>query len=417
MALTDKNIVITPNTGSDAEPEMVFSGADASNTAKNITAKIYPTNGGTLSFEGSSGQLFSIVNSMTGAIYSVNDVSGIPSIEVLDTGIVKLAQYSGNVLLGTAIDDGVSKLQVNGTLDASTVTTRALEVVGGVSVIGSNGIRQQVSVGSSGYGTFWRQDGSNLYLMVTDNNNATGSWNSYRPFTLGLASGVVTLVNPILSGIASTPTASLGTNTSQVATTAYVQAELTADLATATPSALGTAAVGSSLKRARENHVHAMPTLDSLTNITITSNTAGEILEWSGSAWINQTLAEANIASVTQLNLKANLSSPVLLSPTLNNGYTEQVSFVAGTSGSATVSGGSIKTWALTGNSTVTDSLQTGQSLTLMIDDGSGYLITWPGVVWKTDGGAAPYLNTSGYTAVVLWKVSNILYGARVGDN
>jgi hypothetical protein len=199
MALTDKNIVITPNTGSASEPEMVFSGADASNTAKNITAKIYPTNGGTLSFEGSSGQLFSIVNSMTGAIYSVNDVSGIPSIEVLDTGIVKLAQYSGNVLVGTDVDDGVSKLQVNGTLDATKVTTEALEVVGGVTVVSSNGIRQQGSVGSSGYGTFWRQDGDNLYLMVTDINNAGGGWNGYRPFVLSLATGVISLVNPVLS--------------------------------------------------------------------------------------------------------------------------------------------------------------------------------------------------------------------------
>lgn len=36
-------------------------------------------------------------------------------------------------------------------------------------------------------------------------------------------------------------------------------------------------------------------TLDSLSNTTITSNTAGEILKWSGTAWINNTLAEAGI--------------------------------------------------------------------------------------------------------------------------
>ena len=38
-------------------------------------------------------------------------------------------------------------------------------------------------------------------------------------------------------------------------------------------------------------------TLDSLSNTTITSNTAGEILKWNGSAWINNTLAEAGIAT------------------------------------------------------------------------------------------------------------------------
>jgi hypothetical protein len=51
---------------------------------------------------------------MSGTIFSANDVSGIPSIEVLDTGLVKLAQYSGNVLLGTGTDNSTDELQVNG---------------------------------------------------------------------------------------------------------------------------------------------------------------------------------------------------------------------------------------------------------------------------------------------------------------
>ncbi len=36
-------------------------------------------------------------------------------------------------------------------------------------------------------------------------------------------------------------------------------------------------------------------TLDGLSNTTITSNTSGEILKWNGTAWINNTLAEAGI--------------------------------------------------------------------------------------------------------------------------
>ncbi len=64
-----------------------------------------------------------------------------------------------------------------------------------------------------------------------------------------------------------------------------------------------------------------------------------------------------------------------------------------------------------------------GEAVTLMVDDGSAYTLTWTdstfggsGVVWKTDGGVAPTLNTTGYTAIVLWKVSTQVYGARVGD-
>ena len=118
MALTDKNIVITPNTGDASDPKIVFSSANVSTAAQNITLTTYPTSNGTLSFDGSAGQLFSITNSLSGTIFSVNDISGMPSIEVLDSGIVKLAQYWGNILVGTAYDNG-NKLQVNGNMTIS----------------------------------------------------------------------------------------------------------------------------------------------------------------------------------------------------------------------------------------------------------------------------------------------------------
>jgi len=103
MAHSDKNIVITPAISSTStDPRIVFSGADASLGPQNITLRVYPTSNGTLSFEGSAGQLFSITNSLTGSIFSVNDVSGIPSIEVLDNGIVKLAEFGGFVAFGVS---------------------------------------------------------------------------------------------------------------------------------------------------------------------------------------------------------------------------------------------------------------------------------------------------------------------------
>jgi hypothetical protein len=122
MANSDKNIVITPNTSQSADPQIVFSGADASTGPQNITVRVYPTNSGTLSFEGSAGQLFSVNNATTGTIFSANDVSGIPSIEVLDTGLVKLAQYGGNVLIGTGTDNATARLQVNGAISATSLT-------------------------------------------------------------------------------------------------------------------------------------------------------------------------------------------------------------------------------------------------------------------------------------------------------
>ena len=124
MALTDKNIVITPSIGQTADPSIVFSAADASTPAQNITVRVYPTNNGTLSFEGSQGQLFSITNNFTGTIFSVNDISGIPSIEVLDTGEIKLAQYNGFVRIPI-------------TTQATSTNTGALAVGGGVGIGGN----------------------------------------------------------------------------------------------------------------------------------------------------------------------------------------------------------------------------------------------------------------------------------------
>ena len=79
-------------------------------------------------------------------------------------------------------------------------------------------------------------------------------------------------------------------------------------------------------------------------------------------------------------------------------------------------SNGTIQYTTLSANTTLTDSLAAGESITLMIDDGSAYTITWPTMTWVNNGGAAPTLATSGYTVVALWKVSTTLYGALVGD-
>jgi hypothetical protein len=37
-------------------------------------------------------------------------------------------------------------------------------------------------------------------------------------------------------------------------------------------------------------------------------------------------------------------------------------------------------------------------------------------VTWKTNAGAAPSLLTTGLTVLTLWKVGDVIYGARVGD-
>lgn len=95
---------------------------------------------------------------------------------------------------------------------------------------------------------------------------------------------------------------------------------------------------------------------------------------------------------------------------------TETVFAISGTTPTILQSNGTIQTWTLTGASTLTSGLLDGQSVTLMIDDGAGYTVTWTSITWKTNSGSVPPLNLSGYTAVVLWKVGAVNYGARVGN-
>ena len=77
---------------------------------------------------------------------------------------------------------------------------------------------------------------------------------------------------------------------------------------------------------------------------------------------------------------------------------------------------GTIQYKTLAANTTLTDSLSEGEAMTLMIDDGSAYTLTFPTITWVNNGGTAPTLATTGYTVFALWKVSTTLYGALVGD-
>ena len=105
---------------------------------------------------------------------------------------------------------------------------------------------------------------------------------------------------------------------------------------------------------------------------------------------------------------------------TLDGGYTEEVFAISGTTPALSPNNGSIQTWTLTANSTPTaGTWANGQSLTLHIDDGTSFVVSsWAavGVTWKTNGGLAPTLQTTGVTVIQLWKISGVIYGARVGD-
>jgi hypothetical protein len=204
MAHSDKNIVITPNISSTTNnPQIVFSGADASLGPQNITLRVYPTSNGTLSFEGSAGQLFSITNSLSGTIFSVNDVSGIPSIEVLDTGIIKLAQYSGRVLIGTGTDNGADKLQVNGSVTSTVLKSTTSTGVAPLTVASTTVVTNLNAdlLDGNHAAAFYLASNPSGYTSNTGTVTSVGGTGSYNGLTL---SGTVTTSGNLTLG--GTPT-------------------------------------------------------------------------------------------------------------------------------------------------------------------------------------------------------------------
>lgn len=71
-----------------------------------------PSSFGKFSVHGTAGQLFTVTDSMSGTLFGVNDTSGIPSMEILDTGDIRLTAYSGNVGIGT--NTPTTKLDIRG---------------------------------------------------------------------------------------------------------------------------------------------------------------------------------------------------------------------------------------------------------------------------------------------------------------
>lgn len=98
------DIVITPNRGSTSvNAKIDFTGA--STASSQIRLEVLPDN--SLSFVGTAGSLFSIADSVTGSLMSVNDASGLPILEVFDTDKVVMGQYNQNTLVVNGTNVGI----------------------------------------------------------------------------------------------------------------------------------------------------------------------------------------------------------------------------------------------------------------------------------------------------------------------
>lgn len=121
------------------------------------------------------------------------------------------------------------------------------------------------------------------------------------------------------------------------------------------------------------------------------------------------------------------LTTPAITTPTFTGTPIEDVYTITdGAAFEINPANGSIQLITLGANRTPKGTnFQNGQAVTLQVDDGSAYTLTWTdttfgasGVKWlgsSSGGGSAPTLGTTGYTVLTLWKVAGQVYGSLSG--
>jgi hypothetical protein len=84
--------------------------SSSNGTASGSTLTIYGSGSAQPVFtvQGSQGELFSITDSLSGSLFSVNDISGLPILEVFSNGTTLIGNYADPMLITTTYNRGPS---------------------------------------------------------------------------------------------------------------------------------------------------------------------------------------------------------------------------------------------------------------------------------------------------------------------
>ena len=126
----------------------------------------------------------------------------------------------------------------------------------------------------------------------------------------------------------------------------------------------------------------------------------------------------ANLLTVAGGNLSATLVDPAIVGAILEDVFT----ITDGAAFEVDPGNGSLQIIVLGANRTpLATNFAAGESVTLLVDDGTARTLTWTDTTWGASGvtwvsGTAPTLATTGYTVIEFWKVGTQVYGALVGS-
>jgi len=147
---------------------------------------IYKSGSTVLDIQGSQGQLFSVVDTLTGSLMSVNDVSGLPILEVFSDDKVVLGTYgapgltiTGSQFFGTGSITGSLTGSLLGTGSWSVSASRAIS-----SSFALNAISASYALSSSFAGTSSYVNPLTQSLLISGSTTITGSTNISGGFNL-----------------------------------------------------------------------------------------------------------------------------------------------------------------------------------------------------------------------------------------